>query len=61
MLIFLGAITASMIKAGTLGKGIAMDTDQPIKTSAGMEADTIKANTVTFNTVIITGSLIGQK
>lgn len=57
----LGAITASMIKAGTLGKGIAMDTDQPIKTSAGMEADTIKANTVTFNTVIITGSLIGQK
>lgn len=57
----LGAITASMIKAGTLGKGIAMDTDQPIKTTAGMESGSLVTKTITVVDIIVTGSIVGQK
>lgn len=57
----LGAITASMIKAGTLGKGIAMDTDQSIKTTAGMESGSLVTKTITVVDIIVTGSIVGQK
>ncbi len=57
----LTAITASMIKAGTLGKGIAMDTDQPIKTTAGMESGSLVTKTITVVDIIVTGSIVGQK
>lgn len=52
----LGAITANMIKAGTIGHGVAIDTDQTIKTTGAMQA-----TTATFTTLIVTGSIQGQR
>lgn len=48
------AISASMIKAGILGKGIGIDTDQDIKTTAG-----VTAKTITVENIIVTGSITG--
>lgn len=57
----LGAITATMIKAGILGKGIGMDTDQPLKTSSSVEANSVTTKTLTVENIIVTGSIVGQK
>jgi hypothetical protein len=48
-------ISANMIKNGILGKGIGMDTDQDIKTTANMQA-----RALTVENIIITGSIIGS-
>ncbi len=56
----LGNITATMIKAGTLGHGIIIDSDQPIKTSASVQASSMTAQTITVTNIVVTGSIVGQ-
>ncbi len=50
-------VTASQIKAGTLGKGIAMDTDLQIKTTANIIASVLEAATVNISGKITAQSL----